>query len=332
MKNFWKKIKIPILALAPMAGFTNSPFRLICKGYGADVVYSEMASAAALCYKNEKTLELLKFSKSERPYIVQVFGNDPKYFRNAARIITEKIRPDGIDINMGCPVKKVFGDGSGAALMDNIEKAREIIKETLKGTRLPVSIKIRSRVGKTTAYKFVKRISDLPISAIMIHGRSLSQGFAGDIDYSGIKKVKFLCQKETPKEAGLPIGSPVSCGNIPIIANGGIYTPEDAETMLQKTGADGIGIARGALIKPWIFSQIREYFGKGKYEEFNLKEIRKAALRHAKVAYKFKGEWGIVEMRKHLLWYFQGFEGAKEMRKRLVKVENLRDLKRILKL
>ena len=312
MSNFWKKMNKPILALAPMAGYTNSAFRQICKAYGADVVYSEMASATALNFKGKKTLKFLEFNKNESLYVVQIFGNDPKYFKNAARVITEKIKPDGIDINMGCPAKKVFSNGSGAALMGDIKKARDVIKETLKGTKLPVSIKIRSKVGNMTAYKFVKKIKDLPISAIMVHGRSLSQGFAGEIDYGQIKKVKSIV-------------------NIPVLANGGINTPKDAVKMLEKTGADGIGIARGALTNPWLFAQTKEFLEKGEYKEFGIEEIKKAALKHAKMSYKSKGKHGIVEMRKYLLWYFRGFEGAREVRKELVKVESVKDIKEALK-
>ena len=328
MPNFWKKINKPILALAPMAGYTNSAFRQICKVYGADVVYSEMASATALNFRGKKTLKFLEFNKNERPYVVQIFGNDPKYFQNAAKVITEKIKPDGIDINMGCPAKKVFSNGSGAALMGDIEKTREIIKEIVKGTNLPVSIKVRSKVDNVTAYKFVKKIKDLPISAIMVHGRSLSQGFAGEINYLQIKKIKLLYKKETK----LPIGSLVSCVGVPVIlANGGINTPEDAVKMLERTGADGIGIARGALTKPWLFSQTKEFLEKGEYQEFELGKIKKAAIKHAKMSYKSKGKHGIVEMRKYLLWYFRGFEGAKEIRKELVKVESVGDIEKVLK-
>jgi len=338
MKNFWKKINKPILAMAPMAGYTNSAFRQICKKYGADVVYSEMASAVALNYGGKKTIELLKFQKSERPYVVQLFGNEAKYFCGAAKVVSEKIKPDGIDINMGCPAKKVFSNGSGAALMNNIAAAREIIKETLKGTKLPVSIKIRSKVGDMTAYKFVKVIKDLPISAIMIHGRSLSQGFAGEIDYNQIRKVKSLYEEEAGEKKELKADKHLSAFNsffspsLPIIlANGGINAPLDAKIMLEKTGADGIGIARGALAKPWLFSQIRKYLEEGKYEEFNLSEIKKAALRHAKMSYKSGGNHGIVEMRKYLLWYFRGFENAKMVRKELVRVESLEDVERVLR-
>ncbi|MCK4525278.1 MAG: tRNA-dihydrouridine synthase [Candidatus Andersenbacteria bacterium] len=312
MPNFWKKLNKPILALAPMAGYTNSAFRQICKAYGADVVYSEMASATALNFEGKKTLKFLEFNKNERPYVVQIFGNDPKYFQNAARVITEKIKPDGIDINMGCPAKKVFSNGSGAALMGDTEKAREVINKTLRGTNLPVSIKIRSKVGSVTAYKFVKKIKDLPISAIMVHGRSLSQGFSGEIDYGQIKKVKSIV-------------------NIPVLANGGINTPEDTVKMLEKTGADGIGIARGVLTNPWLFAQTKEFLEKGEYKEFGIEEIKKAALKHAKMSYKSKGKHGIIEMRKYLLWYFRGFEGAREVRKELVKVESVGDIEKVLK-
>jgi tRNA-dihydrouridine synthase B len=327
MPNFWKKMKKPILAMAPMAGYTNSAFRQICKKYGADVVYSEMASAAALNYNGKKTIELLKFQRSERPYVVQLFGNEAKYFCNAAKIVSEMIKPDGIDINMGCPAKKVFGNGSGAALMNNITMAREIIKETLKGTKLPVSIKIRSNVGEMTAYKFVKSIKDLPISAIMIHGRSLSQGFAGEIDYGQIKKARLLYMSNSyrMKSERQSLDKPV------VLANGGINAPEDAKVMLEKTGADGIGIARGALTKPWLFWQIKKYLEEGKYREFNLGEIKKASLQHAKMSHKAVGNHGIVEMRKYLLWYFRGFENAKKARRELSLVENIDDIEIVLK-
>lgn len=312
MSNFWKKIKKPILALAPIAGYTNSSFRQICKKYGANVVYSEMASAVALNYGGKKTIELLKFQRSERPYVVQLFGNDPKYFRNAAKIVSEKIKPDGIDINMGCPAKKVFSNGSGAALMINKNTGRRVIEETLKGTKLPVSIKIRSKAGDVTAYQFMKFVKDLPIKAVMIHGRTLEQEFCGEIDYAQIKKIKKFVK-------------------IPVIANGGINTPEDAKKMLEETGADGVGIARGALMRPWIFSEVRDYLEKGEYEEFDLEKIKKAALNHAKMSFKAGGAHGILEMRKYLLWYFRGFENAKEIRRELVRVETVRDIESVLK-
>lgn len=311
MQTFYDKTEKPILALAPMAGYTNQPFRRICKFYGADILYSEMASATALAYSGKKTLELLKFDKSERPYIVQLFGNDPKYFQNAARIVTEKIRPDGIDINMGCPAPKVYKTGAGAALFRDQGRALQIIEETLKGTDLPVSIKIRSRVGKYTAYKFMKKIKDYPLSAVMVHGRSYEKAFSGPIDYKTIRRIKEMV-------------------DYPVVANGGINTPEDVKNMLEKTGADGVGIARGALKNPWLFRQICEYLETGEYHEFTLKEIKTAALLHTEMAQEDMGAHGILEMRKYLLWYFRGFENAKEFRRKLVEVETLEDVKKTL--
>ena len=337
MPNFWKKINKPILALAPMAGYTNSAFRQICKYYDADIVYSEMASATALNFKGKKTLEMLRFKKAERYYVVQLFGNNPDYFKNAAKVITKKIKPDGIDINMGCPVRKVFSNGSGAALMLDTERAREIIKQTLAGTNLPVSIKIRSKVNKTTAYKFVKKIKDLKISAIMIHGRSMNQGFVGKVDYGQIRRVGLLYKTEVKKEKELSseaseLSSFSFLTSTPIIlANGGVNTPEDALKILQKTNANGVGIARGALAKPWIFKQTKEFLKTGEYQEFNIREIKKAALKQTKMFYKDMGKHGILEMRKYLLWYFRGFAGAREIRKELVRVESVGDVERVLK-
>ncbi|MCK4525694.1 MAG: tRNA-dihydrouridine synthase, partial [Candidatus Andersenbacteria bacterium] len=149
-------------------------------------------------------------------------------------------------------------------------------------------------------------------AAIMIHGRSMKQRFSGEIDYLQIKKVKSIT-------------------NIPIIANGGINTPEDAMKMIKKTDADGVGVARGALIKPWLFSQTKEFLEKGEYEEFGIDKIKKAAVRHAKMSSKRKGKHGIIEMRKYLLWYFRGFEGAREVRKELVKVESVKDIEKVLR-
>lgn len=313
MNNFYDKLNRPILALAPMAGYTNQPFRRICKAYGADVVYSEMASAIALSYGGKKTLEMLKFSEDERPYVVQLFGADPKHFQKAARIVTERIRPDGIDINMGCPAPKVYKTGAGAALFCHPDEALGIIEETLAGTDLPVSIKIRARVGKATAYKFMKKLKDYPLAAVMVHGRSYEKGFVGPIDCRTIRRIKEMVP-------------------FPVLANGGIQTPEDAKRVLEQTGADGLGIARGALKGPWLFGQIKEYLETGEYREPSMSEIKKAALRHALMAEEDMGPHGILEMRKYLLWYFRGFEHAKEFRRRLVEVETYADVEMTLEM
>jgi len=314
MKNFWRKLKDSarggqaIFALAPMAGVADSAFRQICKSYGADVVYSEMISATALVYNSKKTLALMKFAKKERPFVVQLFGSKPEHFAVAARIVEKKIRPDGIDINFGCPVKKVARQGAGAALMNNWRLAREIIIATLANTKLPVSIKIRSRVGKVTALDFLKHLADLDIKAVMIHGRSAARGNSGTVDWKMIKQTR-------PFVKGV------------LLANGGVKTPADAREFLKKTGADGLGIGQGALGRPWIFSQLATHSS----QLINKKFVFKVMLKHAKLAEKLKGKSGIVEMRKHLCCYTSGLASASALRQELVKVETVAEIKRILR-
>ncbi len=328
--NFWEKLKKrrrPILALAPLAGFTDSAFRQICKKYGADVLYSEMASAAALFYtlgrindkktKGEKaenkifknsTLKLLKFNRrSEKYYVVQLFGSEPKHFAVAAKIITEKIKPDGIDINFGCPVPKVVKQGAGCGLMKDLKRSRAVIEAVLENTGLPVSIKIRAQAGNISASQFFKNISDLPIAAVMIHGRTQAQGFAGVPDWHSIKSARQYFK-------GV------------ILANGGINDLAGAKKVLQATGADGLGLARGVLGRPWLFKEIKT----GKQINLKPKTIFKIAVNHATLAAKLKGRRGIIELRKHLVWYVAGLSGAAKIRERLVKVGNLKDVKNIL--
>lgn len=312
-KNFWTKINRPILALAPMAGFTDSAFRKICKKYGADVVYSEMASASALYFKPEKTLELVQFKKSERPYVVQLFGKNPEHFAKASRIITEKIKPQGIDINFGCPVKKIFKEGSGCALMLNKKLAREIIQAVLQNTSLPVSIKIRAGVKDAGAKEFIEYIKDLDFKAVMIHGRTYEGGFSNQVDFELISEIKKIIPQKI------------------VLANGGINSPEDAVSVFREfPEIDGLGIARGALGRPFIFGQIKELLKKGKYSEYDFKKIKKIMLEHSKLYFKNKEK--IFELRAHLSWYVRNFPGASELRRKLVSVNNFKEIKKILKL
>ncbi len=311
-KNFWNNIDKPILAMAPMAGITDSAFRQMCKKFGADVVYSEMASSSALFFNPKKTLELVRFKKAEKPYIVQLFGNNPEHFGRASEIITKEVMPDGIDINFGCPAKKVFSIGSGVALMDDLQKSRKIVESVLNNTDLPVSIKIRSGIGDATAIRFIKNLLDLNISAVMVHGRSYEGGFSGEIDFKSIKKIKEIF-------------------NGVVLGNGGVNSPEDAKNMIDKTGVDGIGLARGANGMPWIFEQINDYFEKGKYKEKTQKQIFKIILQHSKLAEKEGGKFGILEMRKHLCWYVKNMPNASALRQRLIQVESYKDIKSILK-
>lgn len=313
-KNFWKKINKPILALAPMAGITDSAFRQICRSCGADVVYSEMASATALYFKPQKTLELVRFKKTERPYVVQLFGKDPAHFAKAAKIITKKIKPDGLDINFGCPAKKVFAHGSGCALMPQKKLAREIISEVCDNTDLPVSIKIRAGLKEMNALKFIENTKDLSYCAIMIHGRTYEGSFSGPVDFGICEEVKKIVPDKI------------------VLGNGGILTPEDAKNILEKYSLlDGLGIARGAWGKPFIFDQIKNLVKYGKYTGYDFKKIKKIMIRHAELIWKDKGKLGMFEIRKHLAWYVRGFPGAVELRRKLVMANSVAEIRKILR-
>lgn len=310
--NFWNQIDRPILALAPMAGITDSSFRLTCKKFGADVVYTEMISVDGLIYNSKKTLELLKFRPEEKPIVVQLFGKKPENFYQAIKIIKSSFDFDGIDINLGCPAKKVFGHGSGAALMDNKELGKEIIRATVEAAgETPVSIKIRTGVKSTSALEFLNLIKGLPIAAIMVHGRTYEQGFSGPIDLEVCKKI-------------------VELANIPMLINGGIQKPEDAKEILEYTNAAGIGIARSALGQPWIFGQIKGHIQNNNYKEISLAEIKDIAIEHSRLMLESKSNKGLFEMRKHLAWYVKGFENASKIRSQLVVSESLEQIQEIL--
>ena len=312
--NFWQKLNKPIYSLAPMAGITDSAFRQICKSFGADVVYSEMISATAIVYNSKKTLELMKFDKKERPFVVQLFGGKPEHFAYAAKFVADKIRPDGLDINFGCPVKKVAKQGAGAVLMNDLKLSREIIKAVLSNTDLPVSIKCRSQVGQVTVLDFLQTIKDLPVSAAMIHGRSLAQGHSGSVDWKIIKQARPLVK-------GI------------LLANGGVKDKASADDLIKKTRADGVAIGQGALGKPWVFEEVKSHQtspqpspwqGEGVF--LSRGQIFKIMLKHAELAEKLKGKQGIIEMRKHLCWYVNGMENAGEFRRELVRVESFEDI------
>lgn len=312
-KNFWKKLNRPILALAPMAGITDSAFREICMRNGCDVAYSEMASVSALFFKPAKTLELLKFSPSERPYVAQLFGKDPEHFAKAAQIVTTELKPDGIDINFGCPAKKVFGHGSGCALMPQTELAREIISAVCDNTDLPVSIKIRAGLKDMTAIHFIENIKDLPFTTVMVHGRTYEGGFSGLVNFEIVEEIKKIIPDKI------------------VLANGGINTPEDAKNILEKyPSIDGLGIARGAWGKPYLFTQIKEIAETGKYTDYDFAKIKKIAIAHADLLWERKGKTGIFEIRKHLAWYFKGFPNASELRQKLVQSKSVEEIKNIL--
>ncbi len=314
MSNFWKNLPKPIMALAPMCGVTDMPFRLICKENGADVVYTEMTMVQGLARHNEKTLELAAISKDEQPVVIQLGGNDPEHFYKAAQIIKE-LGPAGIDINLGCPAKKIAGQGSGVALLRDLERSYQIIQATIEGAGgLPVSIKTRTQIKSAdksttnTSLDLLDKIKDLPVACIMIHGRSFEAPWIEKVDYDYIKSVK-------EKFSGI------------VLANGGIYEPEIAKDVLEKTGADGVGIGHGVYGRPWIFQQIKDYLETGTYSNWNWKEKKALAIKHAELAFKLKGHRGLIEYRKQLLWYVKGLPGATDYRQKLVQLETLADIK-----
>ena len=339
MPNFyWQKLPKPFICLAPLAGISDSPFRQICKEFGADVVFTEMISAEGLSREQNKTLELTYFSQKERPIILQLFGKNSESFGRAAQVIQNLPhgkKPDGIDLNLGCPARKVKTHGSGIALMRDPDLVNKIIAAITANTDLPLSIKIRAGIIKEgiKAASFISKINWRKLAAITVHGRYLEQGFSGPIDYAEIKKIKMIVGDKT------------------VIGNGGIKNLRSAQIMFKKTDVDGVMIGKGALGRPWVFEKIKRNFKRktpqcltevkggrntlpldedGEKEgvfAFSLPNTIKTALKHARLMIKLKGEEkGIREMRKHLLWYFHNFEGAKGTRKKLTKIETFRDL------
>lgn len=314
MNNFWTQLPKPFLALAPMAGVTDLAFRTMCKQFDADVIYTEFASANALARNNQKTHDMLSFSAEEQPIVCQIFGNDPSVFRMAAESV-ERMGFSGIDINFGCPAYKVTRHGGGVQLMKDPAHCAKLVAAVCDATALPVSVKIRASIQngerKVTAVDLVKHLQDLPVSALMIHGRSYELPFDGESDIEMITEVKKAFK-------GV------------VIANGGIYSPETAQEMAETTHADGLGIARGALGRPWIFRQIREYLASGVYREPAWEEKKQYIMEHVKLALDTEGPYGIIEMRKHLAWYVKGLPRAKKIREELVKVKTLEEIQRII--
>ncbi|MBI4281486.1 tRNA-dihydrouridine synthase [Candidatus Uhrbacteria bacterium] len=329
MKNFWTQLKKPILALAPMAGVTDAAFRPLVKSYGADVIYTEFASTHALIHGNEATRRMIAYQPEEQPVVCQLFGNEPDKFAESAKIL-ESLGFAGVDINFGCPAYKVVTHGGGVVLMKDPEQCRKIVEATCNAVTIPVSVKIRASIKcspncpspsdgirhsvmdkSKTAVDLVNQIKDLPVAALMIHGRSFEQPFDGWPDVAMITAVRKIFP-------GI------------LLANGGVYTPEDAKRMLNETGADGIGIARGAWGKPWIFQQVRDYLATGSYVKPTWDEIVAVIIRHAEMAKKYKSAHGFIELRKHLAWYVKGIPHASALRRELVRVKTLEEIITIL--
>ncbi|MFR1833858.1 MAG: tRNA dihydrouridine synthase DusB [Lachnospiraceae bacterium] len=302
------------LMLAPMAGVTDLPFRLLCKEQGCSLVCTEMVSAKAILYKNKNTRELLQVRKEEHPVAVQLFGSDPAIMAEIAAQVAEGPY-EIIDINMGCPVPKIVNNGEGSALMKNPRLAEEILKAMVKAVRKPVTVKFRKGFynGEASAVEFAKMAEASGVAAVTVHGRTREQYYSGKADWEIIRQVKEAV-------------------SIPVIGNGDIFEPEDAVRMMKETGCDGVMIARGVKGNPWIFSRTKSLLETGiTPPKPSIEEIRAMILRHGKMLVEYKGERvGIREMRGHMAWYTTGLPHSAALRNEINQAETLEDMEKLL--
>ncbi|MCD8225556.1 MAG: tRNA dihydrouridine synthase DusB [Clostridiales bacterium] len=300
--------------LAPMAGVTDLPFRLLCREQGCGLACTEMVSAKAIYYRNRNTKELLAAGEQEHPLAVQLFGSDPELVAAMARQIAEGPY-DIIDFNMGCPVPKVVGNGEGSALMRDPALVRRLLTALVKAVDKPVTIKIRKGFDEehVNAVEIARIAEDCGVSAVAVHGRTRAQFYSGKADWDIIRQVKEAV-------------------NIPVIGNGDIFTPQAARAMLEETGCDGLMIARGAQGDPWIFDRIGRYLETGELiPKPSADVIARMIWRHANLQTEQKGELlGMKEMRKHIAWYTAGLPHSAALRRASNEVGTLAELEQLL--
>lgn len=296
--------------LAPMAGITDLPFRLLCKEQGAGLVYTEMISSKGIFYNDKGTNDLMTIDKEERPVAVQIFGSDSKVMGDIAKCVSKEA--DIIDINMGCPAPKVVKNMDGSRLMLNPELIGEIVKEVVKNSTVPVTVKIRKGWDDehVNAVLVAKIIEENGASALTIHGRTREQFYSGNADWDIIRQVKEAVK-------------------IPVIGNGDIVDGKTAKEIFDYSGCDAIMIGRASNGNPWIFKEIISYLEDGEeISKPSAQEVKQMILRHLNMIVEYKGEYtGIREMRKHIAWYVKGFPNASNIRNQINKIDDLDELR-----
>lgn len=309
------KIKNQIV-LAPMAGISNSAYRKICKEMGCGLIYAEMVSDKAITFGNEKTINMLYMEESERPLAQQIFGSDKESFVEAAKYIYENMKPDIIDINMGCPVPKVAVRAqAGSALLKDVDKIYDIVSAVVKAVPIPVTVKIRSGWDNKhiNAVEVAKVVEKAGASAICVHPRTRSQGYSGKADWSIIKSVKEAV-------------------SIPVIGNGDVKTPLDAKRMLEETGCDAVMIGRGVLGNPWLIKNCINYLSGKEVVDVTVEDRIDMCLKHLEYLNNLKSEkLACLEIRNHIGWYFKGIKGSNELKNKVYKTTNIHDIICLLK-
>lgn len=302
-----------IASLAPMAGVTDRAFREICSKFGVAYFTSEMVSVKGLIYESKKTFSLIEHGDDEKPFALQLFGNNPKDFYEAVKLLSDNL-PDIIDINMGCPAPKIVKENSGSALMKTPELCGEIVRSVKQACSLPVTVKIRAgwNSSNMNAPEVARICSQAGADAITVHGRTKEQGYSGNNNLDIIKKVKESV-------------------SIPVIGNGDVVSVESAKRMLEHTNCDLIAIGRGSMGNPWIFSQINSWYKNGSFQEDIPAHEKSSVIKeHIEKMCKYKGEsTGIKEARKHMAAYIRGIPHAAELRKRVFVAENKSQLMEI---